>query len=547
MKKEIIFALMVISVLLISACDVYNTLYIKQAADAEEVAEEDILMEGENQVFRVEGEDAKDPKNLAKTVYAAAEAVEHDPFKVGENPLGPFEKGESLGFTLGDWLAATGKGTYSVDRDTAKLDLTFEKLVSDAVYTIWCSRISFPPNVNIVDRPCGAEDGSENVFETDEEGNAEFKLELEPLEQSTEETATIIALAYHSDGKTYGESAGDFGLNSHVQIFYLLPVPEEEDLESYEVEMKFVNHIQADLPEQDVFIEKGRAMEEVTGEAVAEEAEIVEEKEELPEDATVLIVKETELVNLVPNAEDPDKDILIFTFTSPLDDNGQWQTTYGDAGEYTVTVTASDGSLTASKEVLIIVNRKEEAPVLDSTSPAETATTIDETESVEFNVAASDLNKDILRYSWKLDGISIGNDDSVEYKTTYEDSGSHTVKATVSDGLFDTEKIWSVTVNNVNRKPQISEIGDIKAKETDTVAINAAALDDDGDELSYSIDDSRFVQDVGTFTWETTYDDAGKHLVTISVSDGVDTTSQEVTITVENVNRPPVILDIGQK
>ena len=305
-----------------------------------------------------------------------------------------------------------------------------------------------------------------------------------------------------------------------------------------------------DVSEEEIIVEGlNKTVMEEEAETNVEEIDIgiAEEEEETPEDATVLIVKETELVSLVPNAEDPDKDTLIFTFTSPLDENGEWQTTYGDAGEYTVTVTASDGSLTASKEVLIIVNRKEEAPTLVSYSPAETAITIDETESVEFSIRASDLNEDILRYSWKLDGISVGNDDSVEYKTTYEDSGSHTVKAIVSDGIFDTEKIWSVTVNNINRKPQISEIEDIKAKETDTVTINVEAWDGDGDALSYSIDNSRFVQDGSTFTWETNYDDAGDHLVTISASDGVDTTTQEVTVAVENINRPPVILDIGQK
>jgi len=304
-----------------------------------------------------------------------------------------------------------------------------------------------------------------------------------------------------------------------------------------------------DVSEEEIVVEGlDKAMEEEAETNVEEiDIGIAEEEEEIPEDATVLIVKETELVNLVPNAEDPDKDALTFTFTSPLDENGQWQTGYGDAGEYTATVTASDGSLTASKEVLIIVNRKEEAPALDSFTPEDTAITIDETEPIAFSIMASDLNNDILRYSWKLDGVSIGNDDSAEYKTTYEDSGSHTVKVSVSDGLFDTEKIWSVTVNNVNRKPHISEIDDIKAKETDTVTINVAAVDDDGDELSYSVDDARFVQDGSTFTWETNYDDAGDYLVTVSVSDGVDTTSQEVTVTVENVNRPPVILDIGQK
>ena len=287
--------------------------------------------------------------------------------------------------------------------------------------------------------------------------------------------------------------------------------------------------------------------EKVTEEAGGEETDVGIAKEEVPENGTVLIVKETELVNLVPNAEDPDKDALMFTFTSPLDENGQWQTTYGDSGEYTITITASDGSLTASKEVLIIVNKKEEAPTLDSFTPEETAITIDETKQVAFSVRASDLNNDVLRYSWKLDGVSTGNDDSIEYKTTYEDSGSHTVKAVVSDGIFDTEKIWSVTVNNVNRKPQISEIGSIEAKETDAITINVEALDDDEDQLVYSIDDSRFVQDGSTFTWKTNYDDAGDHSVTVSVSDGVDTTTQEVAVTVENVNRPPMILDIRQK
>ena len=303
-----------------------------------------------------------------------------------------------------------------------------------------------------------------------------------------------------------------------------------------------------DVSDEEIIVEGlGEDAMEEEADAAGEEIDIGITEEEIPEDATVLIVEETKLVSLVPNAEDPDKDALIFTFTSPLDDNGEWQTTYGDAGEYTVTITASDGSLTASKEVLVIVKRKEEAPTLDSFTPEETITTIDETEEVAFSVMASDLNKDILRYSWKLDGVGIGNDDSVKYKTTNEDSGSHTIKATVSDGLFDTEKIWSVTVNNVNRKPQISEIYDIKAKETDTVAINVAALDDDGDELSYSINDARFVQDGSAFTWETNHDDAGDHLVTISVSDGMDTATQEVTVTVENVNRPPVIMDIGQK
>ncbi|MBI2650986.1 hypothetical protein HYX01_00780 [Candidatus Woesearchaeota archaeon] len=269
--------------------------------------------------------------------------------------------------------------------------------------------------------------------------------------------------------------------------------------------------------------------------------------EKISQDAVVIIVEETELVNLVPKAEDPDKDVLDFTFTSPLNENGEWKTTYGDAGEYTVTITASDGSLTTTKEVLIIVNRKEEAPTIDSFAPEEIALSINETQTVKLSISASDLNKDELKYTWKLDGVPIGNKDSAEYQTTYEDAGSHTLKVAVSDGMFDAEKIWSVTVNNVNRKPVLKEIEDINVKETSSIVIELEASDHDGDKIEYEIDDKRFVQDGNKFTWKTGYDDAGDYLVTASVSDGTDKTTQQFKVKVENVNRAPVILDIIQK
>lgn len=191
--------------------------------------EQDVFIESKEEkgkVVRIEGVAAQDEENLSKTVYAASAAIPHDPFKLGENPLGPFAKGKSLEFTLRDWLNGEGSGTYTVTGDEAKLDLTFDKLVKNGVYTLWCSRITFPPNAEIVDRPCGAADGSENSFTADGEGKATFALTFAPLPESSKETASVIALAYHSDGKTYGEKPGDFGLNSHVQLAFLFPVPE---------------------------------------------------------------------------------------------------------------------------------------------------------------------------------------------------------------------------------------------------------------------------------------------------------------------------------
>jgi len=560
-KMRSLVVLLVISVFLLSSCEVYQTLY---GTTAPEAPEKEPAKEA-GQVIRVEGDNAKDPLNLAKTVYATAAATPHDPFKLGENPLGPFDEGKSLGFTLQQWLAASGIGIYSVDNENAQLELSFKNLVPNGVYTAWCSRFTFPPNFSAADKPCGAEDGSGNSFTADEKGTSSFSLKLKPLEASTKETASMIAVAYHSDGKTYGASPGDFGLNSHVQVFFLMPEP-ATDATKYQVPIKFANHIDSNFPEQDVFIEKpGEAMEEkpeATGEIVKEEPqEAPEEKEELIEEKpgevmeegprekpVVVVVQETDVVSLAPEAEDPDKDTsLVFTFTSPLNENGEWQTAYGDSGEYTVTVTASDGESTTSRDVLIIVNKKEETPAIDSAKPIESGLAIDETQAIDFSVAASDLNKDILSYAWKVDGNDVGNEDKYTYQSSYEDAGTHTIKIEVSDGLSSASKIWSVDVRNVNRKPALEQITDIKARETDKIVITALATDDDKDTITYLISDKRFAQEDNVFTWQTDYDSSGSYEVTISASDGQDATEQSFKVTVENVNRPPVITDIVQK
>ncbi len=549
-KTKSLMVLILISVFLLSSCEVYQTLY--GTAPQPQVT---------GSVVRLEGADAKDPSNLAKTVYTASEAVLHDPFKVGSNPLGPFPKGKSLGFTLGNWLAASGIGIYSVDGENADMQLSFKKLVPNGVYTVWCSILTLPPDPKIEDAPCGAEDGSQNSFTSDSQGNGAFDLKLKPLPTSTKETASLIAIAYHSDGKTYGASPGDFGLNSHVQLFAMLPEP--SGASSYQVPLKFVNHIDAGFPEQDVFVE---VVEEapVTGAVTAEEegmeekpseaeVEVIETKKEeaaeMPKERPfVIVVQETDVVDLIPKAEDPDKNTnLVFTFTSPVNNKGQWQTTYGDSGEYTVTVTVSDGEATSSRDVLIIVNKKEETPAIDVAKPIESGLTIDETQSVDFSAVASDLNKDPLAYTWKLDGNDVDQDSEYTYQTDYDSAGTHTVKVDVSDSVSSASRIWSVNVIDVNRKPVLEKISDIKSKETDKIVITVEAGDDDGDSITYSISDKRFAQENNVFSWATDYDSAGDYPVTISVSDGKDATSQEFTVSVENVNRPPVIVDVLQQ
>lgn len=176
-----------------------------------------------DQVMRIEGNEATDPSNLSKMLYASATPSGSDPFKTKPDPLGPFPKGAALGFTLGQWLAATASGNYTVNGDSAELRLSAQKLVPNGVYTVWCSRITFPPNFGAMHMPCGAPDGSQAHLNVDAQGNAMYSVTMAPLPASTKETATVIALAYHSDDKTYGDKPGAFGQSSHVQLFYFMP------------------------------------------------------------------------------------------------------------------------------------------------------------------------------------------------------------------------------------------------------------------------------------------------------------------------------------
>jgi len=278
--------------------------------------------------------------------------------------------------------------------------------------------------------------------------------------------------------------------------------------------------------------------------------EVIESDEEVMEseivqegDAIVVLAEETELISLEPDAADPDADELQFFYTEPLDDSGNWQTTYGDEGEYTVSITASDGTLSATQDVLIIVNKKEETPTIDEMMPLGSVVETEEDSILEFRIESSDLNDDPLTYEWKLDGEMISTGTSFVYEINFDAAGSHTMKVEVTDGISVTTQLWSITVANINRLPELEDIIDIEVDETDTIMIIPIASDPDGDLLTYTI--SEPVGDDGE--WETGYDDAGIYLIKVVASDGEDSVSTDVNVKVNNVNRAPVITGIVRK
>ena len=164
---------------------------------------------------------------LDAPIFTAETMVEHDPFALKAELLEPRAKGVELGMTMGEYLSATGGGTYTVVGDQAELDLSFEGLVPEGVYTLWCSTVSVPPNFHIVNVPCGSPYGGENEVVADSAGNLHVNLITTALPDAREDLVPLVALAYHSDGNTYGEYPGSFGMNTHVQLMGMLPAPDD--------------------------------------------------------------------------------------------------------------------------------------------------------------------------------------------------------------------------------------------------------------------------------------------------------------------------------
>lgn len=190
-----------------------------------DLPEQDVYIErepGSGAVYRV----TKGDHNMNAPLYKTAVETPHDPF----NPeaIGPYEKGEPLNMTLGQWLKHSGTGTYTCERGVGSLDLTFTGLVPNGVYTMWHAFVALPPSVpftGTLDLPLGARDGSESVFLADENGRKDFKHTFQPcLQMSDTWTTSMLAINYHSDGKTYGGHPGKFGYNAHIPLFVMLPL-----------------------------------------------------------------------------------------------------------------------------------------------------------------------------------------------------------------------------------------------------------------------------------------------------------------------------------
>lgn len=189
-----------------------------------QLPEQDVFIErvvGSGEVYRV----TRGDNDMNAPLFKAATPVPHNPFD--PDAVGPYAKGEATGMTLGQWLKHQGTGTYTCANGEGTLATSFSGLVPNGVYTMWHAFMPMPattPFSGTLDLPLGARDGSTSAFTADIDGNASFNHTFKPcLEMSDVWTTSMLAINWHSDGKTYQAYPGDFGYNAHIPLFLMLP------------------------------------------------------------------------------------------------------------------------------------------------------------------------------------------------------------------------------------------------------------------------------------------------------------------------------------
>jgi hypothetical protein len=256
-------------------------------------------------------------------------------------------------------------------------------------------------------------------------------------------------------------------------------------------------------------------------------------------------------------ARDPDDDPLTYEMTSgPGTFDSQtrtftWRLNFDEGGQsYTAEFAVNDGkggSDTTTVQITVLdVNRP---PVLNLPQTL----TYDEgtTSSLDLSGYVSDPDNDPLTFTFSTDlpaGTYNFADSTVDFAFGYDHAGDYNATVTVNDGKGGVVSgTVQITVQNVNRVPVFVPTS-YTVNEGESLVHNILEenifTDPDGDRLTVSLisgPDGLELDLNGYLAWRPNFNQAGEYDVTIEASDGTDTTSGDIHIMVEDVNRPPTI------
>ncbi|OGI05782.1 MAG: hypothetical protein A2Y40_02850 [Candidatus Margulisbacteria bacterium GWF2_35_9] len=269
-------------------------------------------------------------------------------------------------------------------------------------------------------------------------------------------------------------------------------------------------------------------------------------------------VNENQLLSFQITASDPDGDSFTYGIVNKpngatfINQGFRWTPTYKDSGSYLVTFTATDSNgKTSQSQVQITVLNVNREPVLDDISDQE----VNEDQMLTVKLRAIDPDNEILKYVLVSgpSGCSITNED-LHFRPSFSQAGSYQIKIKAVDPFgLSSEKSFALKVNNINRPPYFSEFGHQIVIENQKLSFFAYARDDDGETVQFKangLPEGAKLTPQSTyyiFEWNPNFSQQGEYPITFIATDGIDTVTKNIIITVKNVNRAPTIEPIRLK
>lgn len=279
-------------------------------------------------------------------------------------------------------------------------------------------------------------------------------------------------------------------------------------------------------------------------------------------------VDEGATITFTASATDADGDTVAYSLTGAVPEGAAidpvtgvftWVTDEADGqGTYTFDVVATDDGSplgTAVRTVTLTVNELNQAPTLDPISE----TTVNEGELVTVTPVATDADLPAQTLTFSLTaspaGATIDPSTGVITWTPGEEDGGTTAAFTVevSDGTATASQSFNVVVGEVNEAPAVEAIEDATITELEAYTYQVVATDADlpAQTLAYSLEPGSpagmtIDPATGLISWTPDESQGGGAFdVTVTVSDGVATTSESFTLTVdENPNTQPTLQPI---
>ncbi|HIH12548.1 TPA: cadherin repeat domain-containing protein [Candidatus Woesearchaeota archaeon] len=246
----------------------------------------------------------------------------------------------------------------------------------------------------------------------------------------------------------------------------------------------------------------------------------------------ILHAQEGDYIKIVPEVIDPDNDKIKFTYSAPLDEKGEWQTTFDDAGQYQIEITATDGTEKTIQKLLLIIENRNQAPFA-----AQKRITVKETETVDLKKTIIDPDNDPLFYIFNEPF-----DRSGTWKTNYSDAGNYLAVFTVSDGEFEVPVRIEIQVLPSNEAPQIehsfSDLTKITFQENQDLEFYVNVRDKDTITYYWELDGQK-ISEESSGKYHFDYDSDGEHTLIAIVNDGEQKTTKFWDILVEKTNRQP--------